>query len=238
MCKTSVCLATYNGEKYIEEQLNSILKQLSINDEVIISDDSSTDKTIEIIKSYKDNRIKIYGNQKFNSPIFNFENAINNATGDIIVLSDQDDIWMPTKIKIIKETMPMGSVFLILYNGNCIDSNGNILYNDLFEYIHVHNGLINNIIKNSFIGCNIAFTKELKEVILPFPRDIPMHDMWIGGCAYLFGTVEFKDEKIFSYRLHNNNYTGKKTSVRQKIVWRFKLVKNLVIRYFNVKYTN
>ena len=88
----------------------------------------------------------------------------------------------------------------------------------------------------SFIGCNIAFNKELLEFILPFPKNIPMHDMWIGSCAYLFGRVEFVDEKIFSYRLHDNNFTGKKTSLINKIKWRFRLIKNLITRYVHVKY--
>ena len=88
----SVCMATYNGEKYIEEQLKSILSQLGENDEVIVSDDSSTDNTLAIVESFNDVRIKIFPNNKFHSPIFNFENALKQATGDYIFLSDQDDV--------------------------------------------------------------------------------------------------------------------------------------------------
>ena len=101
--KISVCIASYNGEKYIKEQLNSILCQLEERDEVIISDDSSTDNTVQIIESFKDKRIKIFREQKFKSPIYNFENAISKATGDIIFLSDQDDIWHKAKVHKIKQ---------------------------------------------------------------------------------------------------------------------------------------
>jgi glycosyltransferase involved in cell wall biosynthesis len=90
--KASVCLATHNGAKYIAVQLESILKQLSENDEVIISDESSTDRTLDIIKNFKDKRIKVYEHNGLYSPILNFENALKKASGDIIFLSDQGGI--------------------------------------------------------------------------------------------------------------------------------------------------
>lgn len=237
--KISVCMATFNGEKYIKKQLDSILSQLGENDELIISDDSSNDETTTIIKSFTDYRIKLIENQVFKSPIFNFENAIKNANGDIIVLSDQDDIWETNKLKIIKESFNNNhNINLKIYNGRCIDKNSIVIYDDLFHYIDIRKGLLANIVKNSFIGCNIAFSKKLLDIVLPFPEDIPMHDMWLSSNAYLFGEVEFIDVKIFKYRLHDNNYTGKKNSVYQKLIWRIKLIKNLFIRYINVKYSN
>ena len=87
----SVCIATYNGEHYINQQLKSILSQLSYNDEIIISDDSSNDKTINIIESFNDKRIKLLKYQKYFNPIYNFENTLKNVSGDYIFLSDQDD---------------------------------------------------------------------------------------------------------------------------------------------------
>ena len=94
----SVCIATYNGEKYIKEQLDSILVQLGEDDEVIIGDDGSTDLTLDIIKSYNDPRIKIYKNS-FKNLILNFESTLEKAKGDYIFLSDQDDVWLPNKVK-------------------------------------------------------------------------------------------------------------------------------------------
>ena len=89
----SVCLASYNGEKFIKQQIDSILCQLGKHDEIIISDDSSTDRTVQIIKNYNDPRIKLIEDCKFQSPIFNLENALKQAKGDYIFLSDQDDFW-------------------------------------------------------------------------------------------------------------------------------------------------
>lgn len=238
----SVCMATYNGEKYIKKQLDSILTQLDKNDELIISDDSSTDRTIEIIKSFNDNnRIKLIESQKFKSPIFNFENALKQTTGDIIVLSDQDDIWENNKINVVRKSFmheDFNKPILKMYNGKCIDKDDKIICDDLFKYVGIRKGLLLNTIKNSVIGCNIALTRKLLNICLPFPKDIPMHDIWIGSCAYVFGSVEFVNEKIFYYRWHNNNYTGKKTKLFKKFIWRFDLIKDLMERYINVKFRN
>ena len=104
--KISVCMTTYNGENHIAEQLESILKQLNGNDELIISDDGSSDKTIEIINEFKDTRIRLFLNS-FRNIILNFEFALSKATGSIIFLSDQDDIWYDNKVselvKILKK---------------------------------------------------------------------------------------------------------------------------------------
>ncbi|MCG2791916.1 MAG: glycosyltransferase, partial [Weeksellaceae bacterium] len=97
----SVCLATYNGEKYLEAQIKSILKQLSVDDELIISDDRSTDNTISVINKFDDNRIKIFINKNKNGVAHNFENALLKATGDYIFLSDQDDIWADNKVDVL-----------------------------------------------------------------------------------------------------------------------------------------
>lgn len=226
----SICMATYNGEKYIKEQLDSILFQLGSEDELIISDDSSSDSTIEIIKSYKDERIKVYENQKFKSPIFNFENVLKHVRGDIVVLSDQDDLWESDKLEVIRKSFAIenSQIALKMYNGRCIDGKGDIIEDSLFKYLNVRDGLLQNIFKNSFIGCNIAFTKKLLDVSLPFPNTIPMHDMWLGCNAYIYGSVEFVESKVFNYRVHSQNYSIRDTSFLQKLYWRYSLVLNLL----------
>ncbi|MDR0620012.1 MAG: glycosyltransferase, partial [Bacteroidales bacterium] len=94
-------MATYNGEKYIKEQLDSILCQLGMDDELIISDDGSTDKTLEIIQHYQEPRVKILSNVKRHSIIGNFENALIHAKGDYIFLADQDDVWTSDKVNVV-----------------------------------------------------------------------------------------------------------------------------------------
>ncbi|EXY58193.1 glycosyltransferase, partial [Bacteroides fragilis] len=96
----SVCIATYNGEKFIVEQLKTILSQLTDFDEIIISDDHSSDCTLSLIRSFRDPRIKIYLNENDKGYTSNFENALKKATGEIIFIADQDDIWKKDKVDI------------------------------------------------------------------------------------------------------------------------------------------
>ena len=102
----SVCMATYNGEKYIELQLRSILPQLSEDDEVIVSDDASTDQTLDVVRRLNDNRIKIVHHETDHGYTRNFENALKYAKGDYIFLSDQDDEWLPEKVQVTLQALP------------------------------------------------------------------------------------------------------------------------------------
>src|SRR5882724_1575202 len=103
--RVSVCLATHNGALYLKEQLDSILDQLNNKDELVISDDGSTDDTLEIIHSYKNDQIKLLPNRKFNSPVKNFEYALASCKNEIIFLADQDDVWRSEKIDIMKAAL-------------------------------------------------------------------------------------------------------------------------------------
>lgn len=230
----SVCIATYNGEKYIKEQLKSILNQIDVADEVIISDDNSTDRTLEIIKEFNDSRIKIFNNVGI-GVIQNFENAIKNASGKFIFLSDQDDIWEPSKVRICLDDFRMG-YDLILSDCSIFESTtGEIIEESFFKFNASKKGIRNNIIKNSYIGCCMAFTNELKQKVLPFPKTIPMHDSWIGLIAELFFKVNFNNSKLIRYRRHleNVSYTaaGKsKFSFWKKIEFRFLLIYHLLLK--------
>ena len=125
MDKISVCMATRNGEKYLIKQLESILIQIDQDDEVIISDDSSTDRTVEVIKYLKDSRIRLLENNTYLNPIFNFENALRQATGEIIALSDQDDIWLNNKTAVIRREFKdhHAGIKLIVLDGLIVDEN-------------------------------------------------------------------------------------------------------------------
>lgn len=220
--KISVCLATYNGEKYIKEQLDSILPQLSANDEIIISDDNSTDDTINIIRSLNDDRIKIFVN-KTKGIVKNFENALNNASGDIIFLSDQDDVWKNDKVKkILSAFSSDNSLTLVFSNAEIIDENGiSKNYNFFKDNEANYTSIFKAFFKNQFLGCTIAFKSELKSKILPFPTKIPMHDWWIGVLSLFYGKVEFLNEDLISYRRHQNNVTSEfRSNFISVINWR------------------
>ena len=227
----SVCMATYNGEKYIGEQLNSILIQLSKDDEVVISDDSSTDRTVAIIKEFRDDRIVLFENQKFRSPVFNFENSLSYAKGDIIILSDQDDIWKADKVEVLMQYI--NKYDLILSDAEVIDKDGNIIEDSFYRKNGSKKGLVKNIIKNSYLGCTMAFNRNILEKSLPFPRDLPMHDWWIGLVGELYGETYFIKNKLISHRRHDNNAstTSEKSeySFVRKVLFRMSIIKNLIL---------
>lgn len=231
----SVCLATYNGELYIKEQLESILNQLSKSDEVIISDDNSTDATIEIINSFKDDRIFLYENKKEQSLVLNFENTLNKAKNNYIFLADQDDIWKPNKVTVMKKLLY--SYDLIVSAMTIIDSHGNIIEQELYKKTELRKGLLVNIIKNSYQGATMAFNKKILDRALPFPKDIPMHDWWIGLIAELYGTTYICEETLISYRRHKANASTSthksKFTIYKKIYMRYIMLKNLFNRYMS-----
>lgn len=228
-------MTTYNGERFIYEQIDSILSQLSVNDEVIISDDSSTDKTVHIIESYDDNRIKILKNNTFYSTIFNIENALKMATGDLIFLSDQDDVWERNKVEISIKYLNKYDLFV----SDCyvIDEHGGIIYDSFFKLQNSKVGFIKNICKNSYVGCCMAFNRGILEKALPFPRNIPMHDMWIGFIAEVFGKSFFGKDKLVRYRRHERNMsvTTKKSShnIIDKLMFRSNLTLALLFRFLS-----
>lgn len=234
--RVSVAMATYNGEKYIKEQVESILKQLNENDELIISDDGSTDDTINILESFqkKDSRIKIYEGPK-NGIKQNFANAISKTEGKYIFLADQDDIWMDSKVKTIIEIFESdNTITLITHDSKMVNQDLEIINESFFDFRKVKPGFINNLIKNSFIGCCMAFRSELKEKILPIPNDIPMHDQWIGLVAELDEKTRFINDKLLLYRRHNeNNSQFKKNSLATMLKNRLNLIKNLIKRKNN-----
>ncbi|MGL6101155.1 MAG: glycosyltransferase family 2 protein [Fusobacteriaceae bacterium] len=229
----SVCMATYNGEKYIKEQIESILKQLTKNDEVIISDDGSKDETIKIIKKYqKESKIsiKIYEGPK-KGVIKNFENVISKASKDLIFLSDQDDIWNDNKVEEVKKIFNQNeNITLVIHEALIIDGSGKIIG----KKSKYQNGILKNILKNTYIGCCMAFKKEIQ--VIPFPSNIPMHDSWIGIFHEKVGKVYHLDKELFKYRVHGQNYTKvNNQKIFKKIMDRLVLSKNILFRKRNKK---
>lgn len=230
----TVCLATYNGDKFIREQLQSILVQLDENDEIIISDDSSTDRTLEIIENFKDCRITILRNQLFKNPIYNFENALKYANGEFIFLADQDDIWLPNKIQITKEKLMIYDV--VVSNCLVVDRDLKVLHSSFFSLNKSQPGFFHNILKNSYLGCCMAFRKQILDLALPFPAKIPMHDVWLGLVSELFYKCYFIQEPLILYRRHGGNEspTGETSpySFARKLTFRIRLLVHIPKLYF------
>lgn len=234
----SVCIATYNGEKYIKQQIDSILVQLSINDELIISDDNSTDKTIDIIREISDFRIKIFINDE-KGYTSNFENALKQVKGEIIFLSDQDDIWVSDKVEVcLKE---LKSSYLIVTDCKIINSNNELISDSYYKLRNIKRTSFGNLVKFSFLGCCLVFRSDILKKALPFPpnREYCTHDNWL----FLVGSCLFKhkvlNNKLILYRRHESNvstgglYTNK--TIWFKIKYRLYLCFYLIKRYLKSK---
>jgi glycosyltransferase involved in cell wall biosynthesis len=229
----SVCIPTYNGEKYIRQQLDSILLQLEMDDEVIISDDSSLDRTIEIIKDLHDARIILLEGGTFKNPIFNLENALKMASGDLIFLSDQDDVWLPGRVKRMKEELDAYDT--VVCNSFMVDQNEKIIHDSYFMWKGSGKGFIKNLKKNTYLGCSLAFNRKILEFILPFPEKIAMHDIWIGMVTEFIGKPLFLEEKLFLYRRHENNFTASIQKADDQLsdnTFFYKIWYRLVMLYF------
>ncbi len=225
--KISVALAAYKGESFIEEQLNSILIQLEPHDEVIVSDDLPGGKTEEIVKAMArdDARIR-YVKGPGKGLIKNFENAIKNCTGDFIFLADQDDVWLPDKVETIKDKLLSGAD-LVLHNAMVTDGKLKVTDTSFFKSHGTKTGYFNNLLKNSYMGCCMAFKKDLCRTILPFPDNLPMHDQWIGLLAEKTGEVCLVEKPLILYRRHGGNMTGSATTLKQKITWRISIAQEI-----------
>lgn len=225
----SVCMATFNGVKYIECQLHSILQQLNEDDEVVISDDGSCDRTIDVIELINDSRIRIIKNDR-HGVVHNFENAILNARGSYIFLADQDDEWMPNKVERCMDGLKKFDC--IVTDCYVCDGEGVIVRDSFFELNRTKKGRFYNlVIKNGYIGCCMAFRKEILLKVLPFPQDIPLHDLWIGNIAAFHFKVGWISDKLVKYRRHGANAScaaeRSDASFMKRVGYRWRIIKHL-----------
>jgi glycosyltransferase involved in cell wall biosynthesis len=208
----SVCMATYNGEKYVVRQLESILDQLSADDEVILVDDCSTDRTIEAVKGLNDSRVAIHINDHNRREVYSFSRAISLARHQYIFLSDQDDIWLPGRVALMTEALQ--TALLATTNFEWIDqdeqplrvSHDGVLPEDSSR--HFKNIVDIFVGKTTYFGCAMAFRRELVPLILPIPDYVESHDWWVALAGNLAGSNVHLSDKTFLKRRHGNNATS------------------------------
>lgn len=239
----SVCIATYNGEKYIRPQIESIIVQLDPEDEIVISDDGSTDDTLNIIASFADDRIKVFDHSRdkkqkvkysFEHVTRNFENALRHAKGDLIFLSDQDDIWCQGKVRTVKQLFENNDCLLILHDCSVIDVDETVINESYFAANRSHKGFIRNILNNAYLGCCMAFRRELLDEALPLPEAPVPHDIWLGLIAEWHKAVRLCSMPLILYRRHGANTSsaaGKsRLSFTDRISYRLTLLSNVLRR--------
>lgn len=233
----SIALASHNGAQYIGEQIDSILAQSYQDFELIICDDCSTDNTWQILQEYarKDNRIKIFKNEKNLGFKKNFEKAISHCNGEYIALCDQDDVWMENHLEVLINGMKDYS--LSCANSTLTDKNNNDLGKRLnqveaFYFFepgskYIYRSLLNG---NSLQGANMLMPKEFLTKCLPIPEKVLFHDAWFAACACLDKGINYTFDIINNYRQHGENITfsghNNRRSFFQKLRSRLSFLKN------------
>lgn len=209
----SVAMATYNGEKYLVEQLDSILTQTHPIYEIIIVDDGSSDKTLDILNSYQDKfgNIKVYPNSENLGVVKSFERAIMLTSGDYIALSDQDDVW--SNDKIAKLVDALGDNLLIHSDILVVDEALQPLQKYQFTHKRLTRGLyVDYLLFNDVTGCTLLMKRELLDLGLPIPNGVYMHDHYLALIAAFYKRITYLDVQLVKYRQHSSNVVGAKAA--------------------------
>jgi len=238
--RISVAMAVYEGENYLSAQIDSILCQLRSYDELVISYDSSTDCTWDIIQDYasRDSRVRIFRNPA-RGITSNFNNALKHCKGKYIYISDQDDVWISNKIDIVQKCFRKTNADLIIHNGVYTNSRLKPISRPFNEIYRIGDGKIRNIIKPRYSGCCMAFTRKMLRLIYPMP-EIHGYDQWIATICEFCGHIEYPDDVLILHRLHGKNATnlGKSRPLFTIIKMRSLLIYNLIKRLRQVSNRN
>ncbi|OIP81065.1 MAG: hypothetical protein AUK44_10785 [Porphyromonadaceae bacterium CG2_30_38_12] len=230
MKKVSIALCTFNGEKYLKEQLDSILQQdYEAIDEIVCVDDCSTDSTWQILTDYSllHPTIKIFKNTENIGYIKNFEKAIALTTNEFIALSDQDDIWHPSKVRKLIHAIKQKP--MVYSDNEYVDENANPLnrFSSDFRHLAKSNNCLNFSFFNVISGHTAMINRSLFELSKPFPTDLPF-DNWLAFRASLIGQVGYVNESLVRYRQHaNNTLSGKAETEAERIRNTYKRLKCL-----------
>lgn len=206
--KLSICIVTFNGEAYIRQQIESILDNVRgcNNYEIIICDDCSLDSTALIIKEFAtcNPKINLLVNSKRLGLIKNIEYALNNAKGDLIFLSDQDDVWLSNKLQTF--LIELAYQDLVISDAFITDSELKIIHDSYYGIIKPNSSILLNIYKSRYLGCCMAFRRSLLKYALPFPGNLDGHDLWLGLIARMLNfRISFISNKTLLYRRHMKN---------------------------------
>ncbi|MDR0924966.1 MAG: glycosyltransferase family 2 protein [Hungatella sp.] len=227
----SVLLASYNGEKYIREQLDSILSQTFSDLSIVISDDLSTDGTPSIIREYEEQypgRVRSLKNrERSGSAQNNFFRLLTSVSDEYVMLCDQDDVWLPDKAEVTLREMKRleaawGAEVPLLVHGDLsvTDKTGNILHNSMAEYqkIAVHNNRFSHyLVENNITGNTVMINRAFLRFFAEIPKECVMHDWWLGLLASCFGRISYIDRPLVLYRQHGENQMGSKSGKEQYV---------------------
>ena len=238
MSKVEILLATYNGDAFIKEQLDSILNQSFKDWRLIVRDDGSTDQTLNILHKYIQkypNQIELYKNNQHNTGATkNFSKLLEFSEANYLMLCDQDDVWMPDKIgttfnKMLEMENTFGNEMPLLVHTDLtvVDENRDVLAPSISKYkkINLYNSKKLNrlIVQNPVFGCTVMINRKLRDMVIPIPDEAMVHDWWVALVANAFGKICYLNEQTIYYRQHKKNVVGAK---REGLQYYFKQLLN------------
>ena len=218
----SICMATYNGERYLPEQLASILAQMDASDELLVVDDASRDGTVGYIDGLGDPRIRVVRNEVNLGHVQSFARAIGMASQPYILMADQDDIWLEGRLAAIRDALAAGPA-LVSTNSEFIDGEGRPappLHPDLSETDSArHAANIARIFTGHahYDGCAMGLRQELRNFVLPIPRYVESHDLWIAMAANVAGSNAHLARRTLRRRVHGGNVSLISRSLARKL---------------------
>ncbi|MCF6172208.1 MAG: glycosyltransferase family 2 protein [Campylobacteraceae bacterium] len=218
--KILILLSTYNGDKYLQKQLNSLLSQIYKNIEIIVRDDRSSDETLDVISSYDVKLMESQsniGSQKSFSLLLEY--VLYHHNSNYFMFCDQDDIWEAEKIeKTYHKMQKMERIYpntpiLVHTDLEVVDENLKRIDKSFWHFENMdpsQNSFNRLLMQNTITGCTVMINRKLAELCLPIPNDAIMHDWWIGLVASKFGKIAYIDEPLIKYRQHSGNSIGAK----------------------------
>lgn len=221
--RVSICMATYNGAAFIEEQVTSILEQIAPTDELVLVDDGSTDRTVEVLERLRDPRFVLHRNGTNRGHVYSFQKAISLSRHPIIVLADQDDRWLGGRLTLLVDALEQSGAMVVSSNSDYMDTHGRPIRHSVHRVAALHSRHhFGNIVRifigrAGYFGCTMAFRRELMPLILPMPKFVESHDLWIALASNLIGSNVHVERSTIVRRIHGQNASLTRRSIMKKL---------------------
>jgi len=236
-------MAAYNGARYLREQVQSILAQLGPGDELVVVDDASTDETLALLLSFDDRRIHVHRNTQNLGHVQSFARALSLARHDLLLMSDQDDVWLPERATLMRSALAHPNAWVVSTNSRYIDGEGNRINFDA-EGVSAsrsthHFANICSIFtgRRRYYGCAMGLRREILPIVLPIPDFVESHDLWIALASNLARANLHLDSETLSRRVHGSNASIVTRPLRQKLWSRVIFLRSLALLLYRLMTT-